>query len=70
MFRKAKPAIQLEHRSAEEKALVRRLDMFLLTFGCISQVIKITRAARLIESRYLDQQNINNAYVRYQQYIS
>ncbi|CAD0088433.1 unnamed protein product [Aureobasidium mustum] len=39
MFRKAKPAIQLEHRSAEEKALVRRLDMFLLTFGCISQVI-------------------------------
>ncbi|THX30561.1 major facilitator superfamily transporter [Aureobasidium pullulans] len=52
MFRKAKPAIQIEHRSAEEKALVRRLDMFLLTFGCISQVIK-----------YLDQQNINNAYV-------
>ncbi|KAI5202386.1 major facilitator superfamily transporter [Aureobasidium subglaciale] len=52
VFRKAKPAIQLEHRSAEEKALVRRLDMFLLTFGCISQVIK-----------YLDQQNINNAYV-------
>ncbi|KAG9659507.1 MFS general substrate transporter, partial [Aureobasidium melanogenum] len=52
IFRKAKPAIQLEHRSAEEKALVRRLDMFLLTFGCISQVIK-----------YLDQQNINNAYV-------
>ncbi|KAH8810652.1 major facilitator superfamily domain-containing protein [Xylogone sp. PMI_703] len=39
-------------RSAEEKALVRKLDIFLLTFGCISQVIK-----------YLDQQNINNAYV-------
>ncbi|KAJ5097989.1 allantoate permease [Penicillium argentinense] len=39
-------------RSSEEKALVRRLDMFLLTFGCLSQVIK-----------YLDQQNINNAYV-------
>ncbi|CAC9892999.1 unnamed protein product, partial [Aureobasidium pullulans] len=39
MFRKAKPAIQIEHRSAEEKALVRRLDMFLLTFGCISQNI-------------------------------
>ncbi|CAI7676021.1 unnamed protein product [Penicillium pancosmium] len=39
-------------RSSEEKALVRRLDTFLLTFGCISQVIK-----------YLDQQNINNAYV-------
>ncbi|KAJ5239122.1 Major facilitator superfamily domain general substrate transporter [Penicillium chermesinum] len=39
-------------RSADEKALVRRLDMFLLTFGCLSQVIK-----------YLDQQNINNAYV-------
>ena len=27
-------------RSAEEKAFVRRLDLFLLTFGCISQVIK------------------------------
>ncbi|KAJ5760323.1 Major facilitator superfamily domain general substrate transporter [Penicillium odoratum] len=39
-------------RSLEEKALVRRLDTFLLTFGCLSQVIK-----------YLDQQNINNAYV-------
>jgi len=39
-------------RSPEEKALVRRLDCFLLFFGCISQVIK-----------YLDQQNINNAYV-------
>jgi hypothetical protein len=34
-------------RSPEEKALVRRLDCFLLFFGCISQVIK-----------YLDQQNI------------
>ena len=34
-------------RSPEEKALVRRLDCFLLFFGCVSQVIK-----------YLDQQNI------------
>ncbi|ORY57753.1 major facilitator superfamily transporter [Pseudomassariella vexata] len=39
-------------RSPEERSLVRRLDIFLMTFGCISQVIK-----------YLDQQNINNAYV-------
>jgi hypothetical protein len=39
-------------RSPEEQDLVRRLDIFLMTFGCISQVIK-----------YLDQQNINNAYV-------
>ncbi|KAJ5488591.1 hypothetical protein N7539_003481 [Penicillium diatomitis] len=39
-------------RTADERALVRRLDTFLLTFGCLSQVIK-----------YLDQQNINNAYV-------
>ncbi|SMR51231.1 unnamed protein product [Zymoseptoria tritici ST99CH_1E4] len=39
-------------RSKEELAFVRRLDIFLMTFGCISQVIK-----------YLDQQNINNAYV-------
>ncbi|CAK4031342.1 Major facilitator superfamily domain, general substrate transporter [Lecanosticta acicola] len=39
-------------RTEEERAFVLRLDIFLLTFGCISQVIK-----------YLDQQNINNAYV-------
>ncbi|RMY10578.1 hypothetical protein D0867_08349 [Hortaea werneckii] len=39
-------------RSKEERDLVLRLDIFLMTFGCISQVIK-----------YLDQQNINNAYV-------
>ncbi|KAL2205262.1 major facilitator superfamily transporter [Sarocladium strictum] len=39
-------------RTVTEKGLVRRLDMFLLTFGCISQVIK-----------YLDQTNIQNAYV-------
>lgn len=39
-------------RSPEERNFVRRLDLFLLTFGCLSQVIK-----------YLDQQNINNAYV-------
>ncbi|KAJ5102257.1 hypothetical protein NUU61_004479 [Penicillium alfredii] len=45
-------AVVEDGRSPEEKALVRRLDIFLLTFGCISQVIK-----------YLDQQNINNAYV-------
>ncbi|KAI1080857.1 major facilitator superfamily transporter [Whalleya microplaca] len=43
---------QSQKRSAEESDLVRRLDIFLMTFGCISQVIK-----------YLDQQNINNAYV-------
>lgn len=40
----------IEHRSADEKSLVRRLDCFLMVFGCLSQVIK-----------YLDQQNINNA---------
>jgi hypothetical protein len=38
-------------RSPEEKALVRRLDCFLLFFGCISQVIK-----------YLDQQNIKSEF--------
>ncbi|KAI7256223.1 major facilitator superfamily transporter, partial [Hortaea werneckii] len=41
-----------QQRSKEERDLVLRLDIFLMTFGCISQVIK-----------YLDQQNINNAYV-------
>ncbi|OAA34940.1 Major facilitator superfamily transporter [Metarhizium rileyi] len=39
-------------RSKEERSLVRRLDVFLLVFGCISQIIK-----------FLDQSNINNAYV-------
>ncbi|KAH6889626.1 major facilitator superfamily domain-containing protein [Thelonectria olida] len=39
-------------RSAEERAFVRRLDLFLMTFGCISQVIK-----------FLDQTNITTAYV-------
>ncbi|KAI2766822.1 hypothetical protein DTO012A8_7972 [Penicillium roqueforti] len=51
MFRR-KASTNVDFRSPEEKALVRRLDMFLMTFGCLSQVIK-----------YLDQQNINNAYV-------
>jgi MFS family permease len=50
----SRPAVleRNEPRSKIEKDLVRRLDIFLMTFGCISQVIK-----------YLDQQNINNAYV-------
>lgn len=39
-------------RSPLEKDLVRRLDIYLMTFGCVSQVIK-----------YLDQTNISNAYV-------
>lgn len=39
-------------RSPLERDLVRRLDIYLMTFGCISQVIK-----------YLDQSNISNAYV-------
>ncbi|KAK3332892.1 MFS general substrate transporter [Cercophora scortea] len=41
-----------EKRSPLERDLVRRLDIFLMTFGCISQVIK-----------YLDQTNISSAYV-------
>ncbi|KAJ7104469.1 major facilitator superfamily domain-containing protein [Mycena belliarum] len=39
-------------RTSEERSLVIRLDCFLMVFGCVSQVIK-----------YLDQQNINQAYV-------
>ncbi|KAI0003563.1 hypothetical protein F4779DRAFT_601398 [Xylariaceae sp. FL0662B] len=31
---------QRDKRSPEESDLVRRLDIFLMTFGCISQVIK------------------------------
>ncbi|KAL6360035.1 hypothetical protein LRP88_05733 [Fusarium phalaenopsidis] len=38
--------------SKQERSLVRRLDMFLLTFGCFAQIIKS-----------LDQANIQNAYV-------
>ncbi|RSM14452.1 hypothetical protein CDV31_005469 [Fusarium ambrosium] len=38
--------------SKQERSLVRRLDMFLLTFGCFAQIIKS-----------LDQSNIQNAYV-------
>ncbi|KAH6972066.1 major facilitator superfamily domain-containing protein [Ilyonectria sp. MPI-CAGE-AT-0026] len=46
-------AIAKKHeRSPEERAFVRRLDFFLLTFGCLSQVIK-----------FLDQTNISTAYV-------
>lgn len=41
-----------EERSPLERDLVRRLDIFLMTFGCVSQVIK-----------YLDQTNISSAYV-------
>ncbi|KXT05010.1 hypothetical protein AC578_10272 [Pseudocercospora eumusae] len=54
LFRGNKPAFlaAAPERTKEEKAFVRRLDLFLMTFGCLSQVIK-----------YLDQQNINNAYV-------
>ena len=50
----SKPAIiaATEPKSRGEKDLVRRLDMFLLIFGCLSQVIK-----------HLDQTNISNAYV-------
>ncbi|KAM3515845.1 hypothetical protein MY11210_000616 [Beauveria gryllotalpidicola] len=44
--------LSAEKQSKAERAFVARLDVFLLTFGCISQVIK-----------YLDQSNINNAYV-------
>lgn len=45
-----KPALlaPAAERTKEERDFVRRLDIFLMTFGCISQVIK-----------YLDQQNIN-----------
>ncbi|KAK3693168.1 MFS general substrate transporter [Podospora appendiculata] len=40
-----------EKRSPLERDLVRRLDIFLMTFGCISQ------------GEYLDQTNISSAYV-------
>ena len=58
----------------DEKSLVRRLDIFLMTFGCISQgectrrgstpgslSLTTIRGNKVI--KYLDQQNIKNAYV-------
>lgn len=36
IFRR-KASTNVDFRSPEEKALVRRLDMFLMTFGCLSQ---------------------------------
>lgn len=39
-------------KSAAERKFLLKLDIFLLTYGCLSQVIK-----------YLDQTNINTAYV-------
>lgn len=33
-------AIVSNVKSKEERAFVRRLDMFLMTFGCLSQIIK------------------------------
>lgn len=47
-----KDAAVKHKRSREERSLVLRLDMFLMAYGCISQIIK-----------YLDQQNITQAYV-------
>ncbi|WRT70479.1 uncharacterized protein IL334_007477 [Kwoniella shivajii] len=47
------PQASIGHvKTKEEKRFLMKLDLFLLTFGCISQVIK-----------YIDQTNINTAYV-------
>ncbi|GMK56362.1 hypothetical protein CspeluHIS016_0302020 [Cutaneotrichosporon spelunceum] len=43
---------RIVEKSGEEKRFLLKLDIFLLTYGCISQVIK-----------YLDQTNITTAYV-------
>ncbi|GFZ51574.1 hypothetical protein JCM24511_09341 [Saitozyma sp. JCM 24511] len=45
-------AVADARKSKEERWFLMKLDIFLLTFGCCSQVIK-----------YIDQTNINNAYV-------
>lgn len=42
-----------KHMPSEEKALVLRLDLSILIFGCLSFFTK-----------YLDQQSLTNAYVR------
>ncbi|TVY45354.1 Pantothenate transporter [Lachnellula subtilissima] len=49
--------VEEHERSPAEKSLVLRLDIFLMTFGCISQ------GQSDLFHRYLDQQNISNAYV-------
>ncbi len=43
---------RIVEKSREEKRFLLKLDIFLLTYGCFSQVIK-----------YLDQTNITTAYV-------
>jgi hypothetical protein len=59
-------AIVSNHKSKEERAFVRRLDMFLMTFGCLSQIIKylgtfastVLRKGRLISGWvFLDRSN-------------
>lgn len=56
---------QLEVRSPEEQGLVRRLDIFLMVFGCISQGLDLISHVALDRAdtcdaviKYLDQQNI------------
>lgn len=43
-------AVVSNHKSKEERAFVRRLDMFLMTFGCLSQIIKYLGSYALFES--------------------
>lgn len=64
-------AIAKKHdRTPEERAFVRRLDLFLMTFGCISQgkwrhlqfaTAMLTWCRPVI--KFLDQTNITTAYV-------
>ncbi|KAK8113849.1 Major facilitator superfamily domain- general substrate transporter [Apiospora kogelbergensis] len=58
---------QRHERTPEERSLVRRLDIFLMTFGCVSQIIPTWAMFGLFTCRSLDQdldqQNFRNAYV-------
>lgn len=46
-------AIVSNHKSKEERAFVRRLDMFLMTFGCLSQIIKYLGAYAFVATLIL-----------------
>lgn len=51
-------------KSPEEKRFLLKLDLFLLTYGCLSQVIKyLVSIVRDCSDARQDQTNINTAYV-------
>lgn len=59
MFRR-NASTDVDIRSPEEKSLVRRLDMFLMTFGCLSQGALGYRLPSQLEIRKTDTCQLSN----------